>query len=481
MAERRAVRWDGAMYLISAAVAGVAAAWDTIPLQRAWGVIAFPPYLLGASAAFTLAAVWRRLSPRFRSRARTVIAAAVLLGTAAAPLALEVWWRDRDGYRGHVQSEVLVTEDSAKTLLSGSNPYASSFAAGPLGSWPAGTAEHVPYLPGIFLFGMPRALAGGGAWTDARIAFALVTVAAAAAALRLARAPRGRGLTAAIVLLALPTGARYMTGGGDDVTVLSLMLLSLVLLRRGDALGAGLVAGAAGIIKQTAWPLLPFLVVAARDREGRPARRRALAGIAAVVLPTLAPFALADPGAFVEDVVFFPLGLADDPTLAASPTVGRLLATVFPDAAVAVVAVLLVLGAGVAMLRLAPPLDARGAAERAALVSVLAIPLATAGRYGYLLYPIGLLLWGRLILDPARPSPSTVRVASAVARDRALAALPAGTSGAAGIPEELEPRIEAEEADRADQQGQEPDEEPLEEAADRQHAPIVDGVPRPVR
>ena len=435
MSDARAVRWDGALYLIAAAVAGFAATWDGIPLQRAWGQIAFSPYLLGASSAFTLAAAWPRLSPRFRTRARIAIGVAVLIGAAAAPLTLEVRWRDRDGYRGHVQSEVLVIEASSETLLSGANPYASSFASGPLGSWPTGTAEHVPYLPGMFLFGMPRALAGEGPWTDARIAFAVVTVAAVAAALRLARPPPGRALTAAIVLVALPIGARYMAGGGDDVTVLSLMLLSLVLMRRRQALGAGLVAGVAAIMKQTAWPLLPFLVVAARDREGRPATRRALAGVAAVVLPTVLPFALADPRALIEDVVLFPLGLAEDPTLAASPTIGHLLATVFPDAAVAAAAMLLVLAVGVAMLLLAAPADARGAAQRAAVVSTLAILLATAGRYGYLLYPIGLLVWGRLILVPAREEPGTVRVESRVAREGAFAGLASRTSRPARVPE----------------------------------------------
>ena len=37
---------------------------------------------------------------------------------------------------------------------------------------------------------------------------------------------------------------------------------------------------------------------------------------------------------------------------------------------------------------------------RAALVLFLAILLATAGRFGYLLYPIGLFAWVRLVLVP---------------------------------------------------------------------------------
>jgi len=383
------------LYASGAAVAGFAALADHIPLQRDWGRIAFLPYMVGALAALALARA--ALSP---SRARVALAVFVLVGAAFLPMALEVWWRARDGYVGHVQSETLVTEESARALLAGHDPYAASFASGPLGSWPAGTADHVPYLPGMFAFGVPRVVVDDAWFADARLAFALASLASLGFAVWLARPRPERGLTALLVVLALPTGARYMAGGGDDVTVLSMMLLSLALLHRKRPAAAGLAAGMAAAIKQTAWPLLPFLILAARDREGRRASGRTLVAASAVMLPLIAPFFVWNPRAFVQDVVLFPLGLTRQPTLAASPTPGSLLADTLSLSkgvvAGALLLIVLLVGAYLAFLR--PPTDARGAAERTALVMLLAILLATAGRFGYLLYPIGLFAWGRLVL-----------------------------------------------------------------------------------
>jgi hypothetical protein len=390
------LKWDAALYAAGAAVAGAAALSDRIPLQRDWGRMALVPYATGAIAALALA----RASRGTATRARVGLAAAVLVGAAFLPMAFEVWWRARDGFAGHVQSETLVTEESAVALLGGHDPYAESFASGPLGSWPPGTAEHVPYLPGMFAFGLPRAVAGDIWLTDARLWFAVVSVTALAVALWLARPPPAGGLTALVVVLALPTGARYMAGGGDDVTVLSMMLLSLVLLHRKEPGAAGLAAGLAAAIKQTAWPLLPFLILAARDREGRRASGRTLAAASAVMLPLIAPFVVWNPSAFFQDVVLFPLGLAREPTLAASPTPGSLLADALslPKGIVAGALLLIVLLVAGYLAFLRPPTDARGAAERTALVLLLAILFATAGRFGYLLYPIGLFAWARLVL-----------------------------------------------------------------------------------
>lgn len=400
--ETRAVRWDAALYAAGAAVAGVAALSDRIPIQRQWGRIAFVPYAAGALAAAVLALAWRRRPARRPGRVRASLLLAVIGGVALLPLGLEVWWRARDGFRGHVQSETLATEGSAGAVVGGEDPYATSFASGELGAWPSGAAEHVPYLPGMFVFGLPNVLGGPGAATDARLAFTGVALAVLATALVLSDAPGSRKLTAVAVVVALPTGARYMAGGGDDLTVLSLMLLSLVLLQRRRPGWAGVVAGLAAVIKQTAWPLLPFLVVAARDRDGRPERGRALVVVSAVVVPVVLPFVLWNPGAFVEDVVLFPFGLAKDRTLAASPTLGSLLAEALPvgKGVVAAVLMMIVLVVAAYLLFVRPPVDARGAADRAALVLLLAILLATAGRFGYLLYPIGLFAWARLVLVP---------------------------------------------------------------------------------
>jgi hypothetical protein len=398
----RILGWDVALYMSGAVVAGIVALTDRIPLQRTWGRIAFWPYVAGAILVAILALSRRRRLRGSAGRARAILATAVLIGVALLPMFLEVGWRARDGFTGHVQSETLVTEESARSLLHGHDPYAASFASGPLGTWPAGVADHAPYMPALFAFGMPRALAGVQLWTDARVWFSLVSFAVLLAALWLTHPPWGRGLTALLIVVAFPTGARYLAGGGDDVAVLSVMLLSLVFLHRNQPVAAGLIAGLAAALKQTAWPLLPFLVMAARDREENPARGRAAASAAAVVIPLTLPFVMWNPLAFVEDAIRFPLGLGHQATLAASPTLGSVLAHVLPvpKAALAAGALALVLAVAAYLAFVRPPVDARGAAERTAAVLALAILLATAGRFGYLLYPIGLFAWARLVFDP---------------------------------------------------------------------------------
>ena len=84
----------------------------------------------------------------------------------------------------------------------------------------------------------------------------------------------GRGERAGVVLVDAAFAPPVDAGGGADVTVLALMLLALVLARDRRPLAAGLAIGAAVAIKQLARPLLPFLIVVARDGSGRPARGR---------------------------------------------------------------------------------------------------------------------------------------------------------------------------------------------------------------
>jgi hypothetical protein len=165
-------------------------------------------------------------------------------------------------------------------------------------------------------------------------------------------------LRALTVLLALPTGARYLTGGGDDIAVLALLLLAVALEHRRRPVAAGAVIGLAAAIKLTAWLPLPFLALAARDHRGRRAS-------------------------------------------------GRFLAAPVPHAkgilAAALAAIVVAVGALLLLRR--PAAHPRAAAEQASLVFTLTVLLATAGRPGYLIYPLNLLVWSRLLgPDDDRPA-----------------------------------------------------------------------------
>jgi hypothetical protein len=399
------VRWDALLYAAGAVVAAVSSRVDAIPVQREWARLAFVPYAVAALVALLLALRWRGRPAHAALAVRTGLAVAALLAALVVPLALEVAWRAALGDLGHVQSEVFLTEQGARALLGGRDPYSVSYGYGMLRGYPPGVWQHIPYLPGIFAFGLPSALLGGGPLTDARLGFTLVSLAAALLALRISGLPGEQRLRVLLVLLVLPTGARYLVGGGDDVAVLALLLLAVVLEQRRLPVAAGLVAGLAAAIKQTAWPALPFLALAARDRDGRPAGWRYLAAVAAVVVPVVAPFAAWDLGALVRSVVLFPLGLGSEPTIARGLTLGQLLARPFPGAKAAIALVLAagLLAAGVLLALRRPPRTVATALAYAGVLLAAAVVLAPAGRLGYLIYPVNLLVWSGALRAGAYP------------------------------------------------------------------------------
>jgi hypothetical protein len=383
---------DAALYAGSAVVALIVAATAGIPLFREWGRLAIAPYVAGA-----LLAAWAGRRPSSR-RLLAFLAIAVFLGAAIVPLALETAWRAATGPGFHAQSEAIVTEEAARALLRGESPYAADYLHGPLEARPVGTKTHFPYLPGMLVFGLPRALDGSSPLADARLAFAGLTLAVASVAVtrpNLKRVSGERRRVIFLVLAALPTGALAMATGGDDLPVLTLMLLSLVLADEGKPWASGVVAGLAAAMKQTAWILLPFLVLAARDRQGRRAWLPVSASAAAVTTAAVAPFLAWNGAAFVEDVVRFPLGLGRQASAAETPTLGSVLIRAFPSLRVpltlALVAVMVAVFALVLMRR--PPSTSAEAARGAGIVFLAALVLAPAARFGYVIYPIDLLVW----------------------------------------------------------------------------------------
>jgi hypothetical protein len=200
------------------------------------------------------------------------------------------------------------------------------------------------------------------------------------------------------IFAVVPTGALLMATGGDDLPVVALMLLAVVLAQGGRAGSSGLVLGLAAATKQTAWVLVPFLLLAARDGLGRPARGRASAGFAAVVLPFVLPFLMWRPAAFIEDVVKFPLGLGRQRSAAETPTLGSWLVRTFPSARAPLTLVLVsIVVAAAVVLVLRGRRTPTGAARSAGLVFLLALVLTPAGRVGYLVYPVNLLAWSWLL------------------------------------------------------------------------------------
>lgn len=378
----RRVRPDVLFWLGCAAFALSLALVTSLTPHRIWGACAAVGYAVAAELA--------RRAPRPWSGRSAVTA---LLGSVVVPLALLM-------AVGAAQSEVHVVEHSGSLLLDSGSPYVPH---------PAGVDDYNPYLPGMALFGIPHALFGGTPLADARVWFcAVFLVSMLVAARRTGRGslgadgkpsgPAGRPSAGAVLALAaFPAVALPLAVGGVDLPVIGLMCLGLALAGRGGSgTAAGLAMGAAAALKWTAWPLLPVGLVLLAMTAGRRAAVRA--GAVAVLVAALAvvPVALADPHAFVEHVVLFPLGEGGVRSPAASPLPGYLLATYVPGGSVLAMAALAAAAVGVAVsLALRPPRTVVAAADRLALGLGLAMCLIPATRFGYLVYPLVLAAWFR--------------------------------------------------------------------------------------
>lgn len=398
---------DLALYALSAGYAGLTAATSTLPAHRAWGSIAVLGYLaLCVITAVGLAT--RRRAGRWLARpaVRMVLVLAGWAATTLLPLVIESVAR-AGGSLGRAQDEVGVVEMAGARLVDTGSPYLSH--EGIIGALPSlGYLAYVPYNPGMAVFGLPRRYFGDAWWTDARVGFAVVTAVAVLAALYLARRLAGGPVLvrAAQAVTVLPVCALTLATGGDDLPVLALTLLALAFAGRAvsDQAGyrrpqpawwllGGLVVGDAAAMKLFAWPVLVIIAVLAVARAGRRAAWYLVPALAVPAL-TLVPVTLRDPDGVLENLVRYPLGKGLAASPAASNLPGHVLAVLIPGGHVLAAGLLVVAGlAFVVHLVVRPPADAGAAARRAAVAMLLAILLAPATRFGYLLYPAGYVVW----------------------------------------------------------------------------------------
>jgi hypothetical protein len=379
---------DIAFYLLSAVFALVTALTSTLQPHRAWGTIALWGYLAAAIAVLFLR------SPS----SRTPLAWLTWAAVALVPLVAEAVQRAA-GHTGRAQEEVLVVERMGDRLLHHGTPYLDPGAIKALP--PADQLMgYSPYQPGMALFGVPRAL--GDAWfTDARVWFALVTAAALVLAARLL--PAGPGVTRAVqAATVLPICALTLATGGDDIPVLALSLLALALAHADRWGWSGIAIGAAAACKLFAFPVVAVLVALALARGHG---RRLIPGAVGLPVLVLIPPFLVAPGAFVENVIRFPLGHGLVKSPAQSPFPGYLIAQHVPGGHLLAPGLLaaVALFVAVRLIRRLPPTSA-SAATVAGWGLLAAILLMPTTRFGYLLYPVALLVWGAALRPRELPA-----------------------------------------------------------------------------
>jgi Glycosyltransferase family 87 len=284
-----------------------------------------------------------------------------------------------------------------------------------------------PYLPALTAFGIPRVLLGFSPVTDPRIWFGAAFVAAFGVALAIAGASDVVRWTALVT--ASPVIALSLTVGGTDLPVLACLCLGFALLwRQPRAVAAGLALGAAAAMKATAWPGLLVAVVLLAARDGRRAAVSLAATALAVVAAVVGPVAALGPRSLVQNTIEFPLGLASIRSQAVSPLPGRLLAETGPTGHLVAVALLALAGLAVlASLVIRPPRTVPAAIWWLIIGLTAMFVLAPATRFGYFVYPVGLLVW----LEVSRMGRAAVSPLAGVSAD-AGAEVPARLRGGGG-------------------------------------------------
>jgi len=174
-------------------------------------------------------------------------------------------------------------------------------------------------------------------------------------------------------------------------------------------------------LKSTAWLAIPVMAAMFAARDGARAAYRfvgALAVTAVVLIVFLDPavlFKRAAAAALVQNSVLFPLGLTRDKTPAESLLPGHLLTAMGTAGHVASIGLLLAAGLAVAVsLVIRPPHDVPAAIWRLAIGLALIFLLGPDVRFGYFIYPFGLLGWLALTKDLGRRSQAAASVQAPV-------------------------------------------------------------------
>jgi Glycosyltransferase family 87 len=407
-------RWLAGLFAVSALFAALVAIFSSNQVHQLWGAMAACGYGLAVAAVLG----WRK-------RGADLALGLSFLGALVLPLG----WMAAKALQ---QPEVAVVARSGWTLIHQGSPYAGLASLATTHDPNA----YNPYLPVMALFGLPRAVIGGGALTDPRVWFGLVFVLVFWLALRDggARHP-GRW---AIGVAASPVIAFELAVGGTDVPMVAFLCLGFGLLWGGPGrtcrpVLAGLALGVAAAMKATAWPAVAVAVALLAVRDGKRAVRAFLLTVLAVMAVCIGPF-LAHPRSLVDNTIKFPLGLASVNSQASSPLPGHVLAETGPVGHAIVVVALVLAGLTIgAWLIVRPPPTVPRAVALLALAMTLMFALGPSTRFGYFIYPATLAFWLLVVVAgrqwrqlPLTPGPGALPATPRTRGPTSPAAQPAG-------------------------------------------------------
>ena len=366
-----------------------------------WGEFAVLPYAFVGLVAF---AISHHRGWRANRYTRRGLVASLFILCLVVPLGVSIAQRVNNAPGIHAQDEVAVIERCGDRVVRNENCYLNAPHSVGIGvqnfSKTTDANAFDPYLPGMIIFGIPNGLTIPKPLRDARVSLTLFTLLVTTIALALSRLSADDRVRLFQFVIVLPTGALPLVTGGDDLPIIALLLLTLVLSYRKQPFIAGLASGLAAAIKLTAWPLAFGLAIVQPRQENRHSRARYGVGLITVLAPVIAVASLIDPRAFFVNEILFPLGLTKIKSPAESPLLGQKLVGLFGSQLhLFVVAALVLIGAELALVfyRRMRPASLAAMTGYVALIFFIAILLAPATRFGYLLYPANMAVWAIIL------------------------------------------------------------------------------------
>lgn len=284
-----------------------------------WRVGLLPLALGGVGFLVTLVVLLSR-------RASNVLQQLTLLGLigimTVLPLLIIMVTRPHLGFT--IEHDGLMqTESAVDRVLHGQPIYGVDWSHTPIGSYPWSLTpqgnpaiHHYAYYPLTVLSAIPFRVVTlilhiPFDYRMVLLAFLAIGIVATA----LLPVPPAVRMMIAVAVFIDPQVTGFFFMGRNDIAFFSMLLLTLALLARGNTVLACLALGVGIALKPFALLALPLVALTIwlrwRQSPGANRRREAIACALAIIGPavvTMAPFFLADPGAFWRDTVLFTNG-----------------------------------------------------------------------------------------------------------------------------------------------------------------------------
>lgn len=238
----------------------------------------------------------------------------------------------------YVHDGLIQSESAVQFVLSGKNPYVEDYRNTPLAQWgyhggdslanPA--LDHYAYMPLTFLLPLPFQviIRPNLGWFDQRWVFLGVLVGVLIVATLLSRDSSKRLLLLMVIALN-PLFVPFFIEGRNDVLPLFWILLTVLLVQRGNITASALTLALACATKQSAWFLAPFyLAYVSRGRSPGQRWQRLMRPLIVAVTAfgvIVLPWVFADPAAFFNDIFYFQSGLSSSGFPASGFSLGALL------------------------------------------------------------------------------------------------------------------------------------------------------------